>query len=192
MPKLRRLLDMKQLGFTMIELLVVIAVIGVLAVAVLSSINPIEQINKGRDTRTRSDAAQLINAVDRYFATREAYPWNTNNSAVSGGYSGVGTVGSQFTHLDSTGASWAWAHILTLSDEVKLGYYNRIVNDDALYVQKATGEGQTMYSCFRPRSNAFKQEALNNCLDQTTPTGIGVSLCPYTGGITDTNYICLP
>src|SRR5690606_2962307 len=67
---------MRTAGFTMIELLVVIAVIGVLAVAVLSSINPIEQINKGRDTRTRSDAAQLINAIDRYFAVHELYPWN--------------------------------------------------------------------------------------------------------------------
>ncbi|KKU82593.1 MAG: hypothetical protein UY10_C0029G0005 [Microgenomates group bacterium GW2011_GWA2_47_8] len=67
---------LSQLGFTMIELLVVIAVIGVLAVAVLSSINPIEQINKGRDTGHRSDAAQLINAVDRYYAIHEIYPWN--------------------------------------------------------------------------------------------------------------------
>src|SRR3989344_2411586 len=63
-------------GFTMIELLVVIAVIGVLAVAVLSSINPVEQINKGRDTRVRSNAAQMLNAVDRYYAIQEIYPWN--------------------------------------------------------------------------------------------------------------------
>src|SRR5688572_21601084 len=70
-----------QAGFTMIELLVVIAVIGVLSVAVLSSINPIEQINKGRDTRSRSDAAQLINAIDRYFSIHEVYPWNVDNGS---------------------------------------------------------------------------------------------------------------
>lgn len=74
-----------QAGFTMIELLVVIAVIGVLSVAVLSSINPIEQINKGRDTRSRSDAAQLISAVDRYFAIHEAYPWNEANATPTAG-----------------------------------------------------------------------------------------------------------
>lgn len=71
---LHRLL--KQAGFTMIELLVVIAVLGILAAAVLSAINPIEQINKGRDTGHRSDAEQLISAVDRYFALHELYPWN--------------------------------------------------------------------------------------------------------------------
>lgn len=63
-------------GFTMIELLVVISVLGILATAVLSAINPIEQINKGRDTGHRSDAEQLINAVDRYYALHEIYPWN--------------------------------------------------------------------------------------------------------------------
>lgn len=71
---IRRLLS--QAGFTMIELLVVIAVLGVLAAAVLSAINPIEQINKGRDTGHRSDAEQLLSAVDRYFALHELYPWN--------------------------------------------------------------------------------------------------------------------
>ena len=61
--KFLRFVPKSNLGFTMIELLVVISVIGILATAVLSSINPIEQINKGRDTRTRSDAAQLIKVL---------------------------------------------------------------------------------------------------------------------------------
>ena len=93
MKKLSKLLSLtsakvgrtyQQAGFTMIELLVVIAVIGVLAVAVLSSINPIEQINKGRDTRKRANAAQLINALDRFYAIQERYPWNTLTYSVLG------------------------------------------------------------------------------------------------------------
>ena len=62
-------------GFTMIELLIVIAVLGVLATAVLSAINPIEQINRGRDTGSRSDSEQLLSAFDRYYTTQELYPW---------------------------------------------------------------------------------------------------------------------
>ena len=89
---------LRSAGFTMIELLVVIAVIGVLAVAVLSSINPIEQINKGRDTRSRSDAAQLISAVDRYFAIHEKYPWNEDD------YEGIaGTFTDGWTYSSDTG-----------------------------------------------------------------------------------------
>jgi len=63
-------------GFTLIELLVVITLIGILAVAVLSAINPIEQINKARDAGKRADASQLISALDRYYAANLKFPWN--------------------------------------------------------------------------------------------------------------------
>ncbi|MBD3250196.1 MAG: prepilin-type N-terminal cleavage/methylation domain-containing protein [Candidatus Pacebacteria bacterium] len=65
----------KQAGFTMIELLIVISILGILAVAVLSAINPIEQINRGRDTGSQSDAEQLLSAIDRYNAFQGYYPW---------------------------------------------------------------------------------------------------------------------
>jgi prepilin-type N-terminal cleavage/methylation domain-containing protein len=64
-----------QLGFTMIELLIVITILGILAVAVLSAINPIEQINRGRDTGSQSDTEQFLSAVDRYNAFQGYYPW---------------------------------------------------------------------------------------------------------------------
>ena len=66
-------------GFTLIELLVVISVIAVLAVAVLSSINPVEQINKAKDTASKSDASEMLNAVERYYATFGCYPWEATN-----------------------------------------------------------------------------------------------------------------
>ncbi len=67
-----------QLGFTMIELLIVITILGILAVAVLSAINPIEQINRGRDTGSQSDTEQLLSAIDRYNAFQGFYPWQTD------------------------------------------------------------------------------------------------------------------
>ncbi len=70
-----------QLGFTMIELLIVITILGILAVAVLSAINPIEQINRGRDTGRQSDAEQLLSAVDRYNAFQGYYPWQEDADA---------------------------------------------------------------------------------------------------------------
>ena len=68
---------MNKKGFTLIEMLIVIAVIGVLAIAVLSAINPIEQMRKARDTRRRSNAAELLNAIERYYATHEENPTMT-------------------------------------------------------------------------------------------------------------------
>jgi prepilin-type N-terminal cleavage/methylation domain-containing protein len=177
-------------GFTMIELLVVISVIGVLAVAVLSSINPIEQINKGRDTRTRSDAAQLINAVDRYFAIQEYYPWNKTTST----YTASDTdYESQFVFTGSAD-DWDWTDELVTTAEVKEGFVNRLKNDDNLVVFKEGTSNATMYSCFLPTSQAFKREAADNCQDGTTPDGIGsITTCATTDGtIDDNNYICLP
>jgi prepilin-type N-terminal cleavage/methylation domain-containing protein len=64
-------------GFTLVELLIVIALIGVLAVAVLAAINPLEQLNRARDTGMESDASQLLAAIDRYYASQEEFPWQT-------------------------------------------------------------------------------------------------------------------
>lgn len=184
-------------GFTMIELLVVISVIGILAVAVLSSINPIEQINKGRDTRTRTDAANLINASDRYFAIHEVYPWNTTTGTYT---SNDVDYESEFVFTGSAD-DWDWVDVLVTTAEVKEGYTNRLKNDDALIIFKEGVSNSTMYTCFTPQSEAFKFEAANNCADGTTPGGLGSSVtvpagittCVTTDGtIDDDNLICLP
>lgn len=184
-------------GFTMIELLIVISVIGVLAVAVLSSINPIEQINKSRDTRTRTDAANLINASDRYFAIHEVYPWNETTGTYT---TADADYDSEFVFTGS-GDDWDWVDVLVTTAEVKEGYTNRLKNDDSLIVFKPGISNATMYTCFLPRSEAFKFEAANNCADGTTPGGLGSSVTPPTGVTTcattdgtidDDNYICLP
>lgn len=186
-------------GFTMIELLVVISVIGILAVAVLSSINPIEQINKGRDTRTRTEAGQVINAVDRYFAIHESYPWNDSNA--TNGYVGVGEYDDEFSY--EPGGEQGWLQVLADTAEVKEGFINRLQNDDNLYLFKEGDSNATMYACFKPTSYAFKQEAYKNCADGTTPSGegspVGAGDIPLTSPpcvdstqIDDDNMICLP
>lgn len=176
-------------GFTMIELLVVIAVIGVLAVAVLSSINPIEQINKGRDTRTRSDAAQLINAVDRFFAIHEVYPWNLDSEDGTSYTASDPEYTALFEHAPTD--SWGWVERLVTTAEVKEGFTNRLENDDTYYIQKAAGSNETMYVCFEPTSQAFKLEAETNCTNGTTPDGLiidGRAACVEEGE----DLICLP
>lgn len=171
-----------QAGFTMIELLVVIAVIGVLSVAVLSSINPIEQINKGRDTRSRSDAAQLISAVDRYFAIHEEYPWNSVSAGQDGTFSDGWTwdpetnpIGDltdyrnafEFYEPDAADNSeWAWMTPIVNTAEIKESFGNRLANiedNTDFYVYKPSGPNRTMYTCFEPSSFSFDLEASQRC-----------------------------
>ncbi len=66
---------MTRRGFTLVELLIVIALISILAVAVLATINPIEQANKARDASVLNDAAEVMNAYERYYANSQNYPW---------------------------------------------------------------------------------------------------------------------
>lgn len=113
-------------GFTLIELLIVIAILGILAVAVLSAINPVEQIRKANDSRRKSNAAELLNALERYFTTYGSYP---------AGFSGLAGAGIP------PGTRALAADIALLKDEVKSEFGTRISKaDNYLYVYKDSNE----------------------------------------------------
>lgn len=195
------------MGFTMIELLVVISIIGILAVAVLSAINPIEQINKGRDTRLRSDAGELLGASERYFSIHEVYPWNevrtgteaTPNKPYTPGstlFSSAFTFNGPADPKDA-GGTWNWTYQLADTQEVKPAFVQRIINDSQLIVLRAAGTNSSQYVCYTPQSYAFQLEAAKNCKNGSTQVSInGFVLCSTTNGSIpaspNVNYICLP
>lgn len=154
-------------GFTMIELLIVIAILGILAVAVLSAINPIEQINRSRDTGTRSDAEQLISAVDRYYAFNGFYPWQTGASDVANRALAWTRFVDSSAFLDS-GDTCKVAEKLgtattagcTGADELKQSFLDRVSADsyNYIYLYNDGSQGSSTYACFAPKSQAFVQE----------------------------------
>jgi len=132
-------------GFTLIELLIVIVIIGILAVAVLSAINPIEQRNKGTDTVLRSDSAEFLNAVERYYASNGVYPWDALSSPVSlpaPGTEGtlVSTLTTVFDELEDSG-------------ELKPEFRRR----DSLKMLRVWQDSASnlVRVCFTPKSNTF-------------------------------------
>lgn len=158
---------MKNKGFTLIELLIVITLLGILAVAVLSAINPIEQMNRSRDTATRSDAEQLINAIDRYYATTGYYPWRTGATDKD---SVTGSVGVDWTPVNEDWVDTEGESVLDkLSSggyaEVKESFVTRISDDsyNTLQVYNRGQGGDSTYICFEPASQAFKEEAAERC-----------------------------
>lgn len=190
-------------GFTMIELLIVITILGILAVAVLSAINPVEQINRGRDTGSRSDAEQFLSAIDRFNAFQGYYPWQ----------SGAG---------DTTHAAQAWAQVdgtivdsatnpcpideklsqattagCIGTDELKVTFFNRIQNTTAnpLFVYNRGTQGDSTYVCFVPKSKAFVTEANTRCIDTAgsgLPSDIDTTVAGTICGDPLLPYICLP
>ncbi len=168
----------QNLGFTMIELLIVIAILGILAVAVLSAINPLEQINRGRDTGLRSDAEQLLNAIDRFYAFNGFMPWQGGAAdvdnmdiawgAVSATYPIVTLVAhpdvgcTTVERLSVAPNAPAVPTCQNWSDELKTSYIARILDTNyrGLYIFKGDiTPSDSVYVCFAPQSNAFRVEA---------------------------------
>lgn len=185
-------------GFTLVELLIVIALIGVLAVAVLAAINPLEQLNRARDTGMESDASQLLAAIDRYYATQEKFPWVvppiTIDSAlarVSAKDPSIGVCGNAATPcIDG---------LLLGQYELKSEFKNRkfivsTAETDQLYLGKAIGASSSVYACWVPTSKAKRVKATH--ITDAIPTA--ANTCdPLAAGrtwatLTDSCFICIP
>jgi len=163
-------------GFTLIELLIVIAVMGILATAVLSAINPMEQMRKARDAGRKSDAAELLNAYERYYTTFGAHSW---------GAGGISAANPVFT----TGGN---SEELITSNELKSQFADRD-SLAVLYVTEATDE--TVSVCFEPESKTARLGGMGKL--QGVNTGAGTLFdpneCPDPDSYpTGDCFICLP
>ncbi|HUV72107.1 MAG TPA: type II secretion system protein [Clostridia bacterium] len=158
----------RKAGFTMIELLIVIAVLGILAVAVLSAINPIEQINRGRDTGGRSDAEQLLSAIERFYTMRGFYPWQVDAETLETDlvWTRVDEVTDGTTPMLSklSGETAATAG----TAELKTSFVEKVSDMTSyqpgpLFLYKGDSDEDSVYVCFNPDSGAFNAEALARC-----------------------------
>lgn len=61
-------------GFTLVEISIAVTLVVILALAILTTINPIAQIFKGYDTRRKADLAMLKTAFESYYADYDCYP----------------------------------------------------------------------------------------------------------------------
>lgn len=151
-------------GFTLVELLIVIALIGVLAVAVLAAINPLEQLNRARDTGMESDASQLLAAIDRYYASQEKFPWVP--AEVANNDAAYGFVSAQQTGVGVCGATCGADGSLLVALELKSEFRNRkfitttdTTGTELLYVGKKTGASSSVYACWVPKSRSNRVKA---------------------------------
>jgi len=181
----------------MIELLIVIAVLGILAVAVLAAINPIEQINRGKDTGSRSDSEQLLSAIDRYYASKGYYPWVAGATSLNTDTFGAGADAS--TPLDSADILIGGDTLPLLTNlssggasEIKQSFVTRVTTSGYNYLGVYNNGDVTAstYVCFTPKSASFREEAWDRCTDvaggvyslsASLPTDFPPDACPGGG-----------
>lgn len=179
---------MKSKGFTLIELLIVVALIGILAVALLSAINPVEQAKKARDAGRKSDSAELLNAYERYYSTYGCYPW----ARATGACGADALAGGAAFHPDFA-AGGDSVDLVTIG-EMKEQFANRdvITNtnaDKTLFVSES--DKGIMSVCFEPESTNARSGGLGK-IQNNTNTSVAAVTCGA-GPYPDTTcYVCVP
>ena len=185
-------------GFTLVELLIVIALIAILSVAVLATINPIEQANKAKDSSVQNDAAEVMNSYERYYANAQSYPWMKygatkptvetpmllRSDTIGFGICDAGTSTDLAATEEATTclSTSATPGLLISTDELKTAFmgkdsFQRVVGtpnhpEDAMWLYKETGSGGGVYVCYIPKAKSNRESTTNTlyCLSGTTGT----------------------
>ncbi len=142
----------KNAGFTLIELLVVIGILGILAAALIATVDPFEQLKKGRDTTTRNTALEYLNAMTRYYATHAKLPWD---NAVTGCVAPATAVLLSATTMTPCTAA------LETEGELKTGFGTAVANsgaDDLIRVRTTAAGASNITLCFSPTAKSLKAD----------------------------------
>lgn len=139
-------------GFTLVELLIVIALIAILSVAVLATINPIEQSNKAKDSTVQNDAAEVMNAYERYYTVKQTYPWIDIDSGAT-----ISSVDlAWFGRSDMAGAALCTSTVVGTTPNTVCSAYNNpglLISTDELK-DSFLSKGYTSLAVADPNYNA--------------------------------------
>lgn len=209
-------------GFTLVELLIVIALIGILSVAVLSTLNPIEQTNKASDAKYKNDAAEILGALERYYTTKQEHVWmdisftdkEPSADAAKGFTAEDAGVGICKGALIQTPGDCTDDGILITNDEIKAafrdkGFLSATTDISKIFVYKAAGASINV--CFVPKARVSRTASSTNPLYLLTfaassnhptamakQTGNGTGACPLVteaanwADITKACFMCVP
>ncbi|SRR5260221_11548780 len=143
----------RERGFTLIELLVVIGILGVLAAALVATIDPFEQLKKASDANVKNTTVEYVDANIRYYTTHNALPWAVDTSGC-GAAAGMSTNGPTVTvNLSSLTATCL--NDLITDGEIKSAFTSVTGVLSAIVI---TGTTNSVTACFAPQSKAQRND----------------------------------
>lgn len=173
-----------QKGFTLIELLVVIGILGILAAALVATIDPFEQLQKATDSRRQNMAVEFLNSNIRYFTTHQAFPWNDGQTAFANCLDLTdGGVSTEFAGTELSDVNMADCIEAIINDGELKDSFDTNTNDlDNVYVTWDDNFPTDVTVCYEPVSRSQKNapETLYNsdgtdnsanCPDPDAPAG---------------------
>lgn len=170
-----------QKGFTLIELLVVIGILGILATALVATIDPFEQLKKAQDSNVKNAAVEYLNGNLRYYTTHNNMPWG---AVATGGYTGCGTNNGTISNIllsDPVGTICLRA--LITDGELKQGFLDATNITREIYV---SGTDNAVTACYEPQSKSGQ----NDPNTKYTATGTVTTGCISQGSGTTACYFC--
>ena len=166
-------------GFTLIELLIVIALLGALAVGLLATVDPFEQLKKGTDTSRRNTTSEIYNSMIRYYSIKNTMPFTAE------------IIAMQASNDAMTSGANGYINMVISSGELKPEFIELAGsgNLSKIFVTSTT-QGtvvrQNVALCFKPESKSFSNdpnsqydsngEVSSGCLSNT-PGGVPCYWC---------------
>lgn len=114
--------------FNIVELIVAIVLLGVLAGAVIYTIDPVERAKADRDELYREQAKEILEAIDKYYIGSRELPWGGEWTSVSDPKAGLDL----------------------LISEGLLGF--DIKKFEKIYLGKGESVDSQLFACFVPES----------------------------------------
>ncbi len=173
-------------GFTLIELLVVIGILGILAAALVATIDPFEQLKKADDAKIKNIAVEFQTANVRYYTTHGAFPWNDTNNT-NNTCTGIGGANIS-ANLASAGLLSCINNNLISEGELKQSFSINTNDLGRVYVNWDTTNATNIVVCFSPKSKSQKA-APDTKYTQAGAAANGAT-CPNANAADDTCYWC--
>lgn len=137
-------------GFTLIELLIVIALLGALAVGLLATVDPFEQLKKGTDTSRRNTTSEIYNSMIRYYSVKSAMPFTADITAMLA------------SHADMTSGANGYINMVISAGELKPEFIELAGsgNLSKIFVTSTAVDGvrENVTLCFKPESKSFRND----------------------------------
>ena len=185
----------KSSGFTLIELLVVIGILGVLAAALVATIDPFEQLKKADDAKIKNISVEFQTALVRYYTTHGSFPWNdqasiTNNTNTNCTALSSGAIGG--VKLNTAGMLACLSNVpggsLISEGELKASFTSNLNDLGKVYVSWAPGNATNVIVCFSPTSKSQKAAPDTKWIDSSGAT-TGAA-CPSATALDNTCFWC--
>jgi prepilin-type N-terminal cleavage/methylation domain-containing protein len=179
-----------QKGFTLIELLVVIGILGILAAALVATIDPFEQLKKADDAKIKNIAVEFQTANVRYYTTHGSFPWSDANSSnancTAKGAAAFNLLLGAGGMIDCLGAASTNSSLIG-EGELKAAFTSNLNDLNRIYANWDPTDATNMTVCFSPKSKSQKS-ASETKYDKTGATPIVG--CPASTAPDDKCYWC--